>query len=111
MEKAVLRWFSGPGEAYGWRIRDINVPTVEVINFSLTQLNKQCYERSMMKISSKYFLKGVGSVVNLRPQKKYTIRPYSPGKSDSDRLRGDWEKVGQSIQKAMTKYANGNPQA
>lgn len=65
----------------------------------------------MRKRSSKYFLKGMGSVVNLRPQKNYTIKPYSPGKSDTDRLRGDWEKVGRSIQKAMTKYANDNPQA
>lgn len=64
----------------------------------------------MVKMLSKFFLKGMGSVVVLRPQKKYTIKPYSPGKSDADRLRGDWEKVGQSIQKAMTKYANDKAQ-
>ena len=60
----------------------------------------------MVKKISDKFIKGVGSVMDLYPRKSYPMRSYVPGKTDADRLRGDWENVGRSISKAMNKQAD-----
>lgn len=60
----------------------------------------------MVKKISKKFIQGMGSVIDLYPRKKYPIKSYKPGKSDADRIEGDWIKVGQSISKASSIYSN-----
>lgn len=61
----------------------------------------------MVKNISKQFIKGVGSVMDLYPRKKYPIRSYVPGQSIAERLRGDWERVGMTISKATSSHNNG----
>ena len=62
-----------------------------------------------MKIKlSKKFLKGVGSVMDIYPNKSYFVKSYVTDKTTTDRLRGDWEKVGQTILKVTRSHANGH---
>ena len=51
--------------------------------------------------SSKSFIRGVGSVMDIYPSRKYVIRSYRGKKSDSQRLAGDWHKVGKTISDVM----------
>lgn len=47
----------------------------------------------------KHFLKGVGSVVDLAPQSR--ARRFIPQDSDADRLRGDLERIGRDMARAL----------
>ncbi len=61
----------------------------------------------MVKKISRSFMKGVGSVIEISPNKKYPINSYKPGKSSSERLRKDWYNVGKSISRAISITSNG----
>ncbi len=53
------------------------------------------------------FIVGSGAALSIMPG---TISPqerlYKPPASDSDALRGDWEKIGGDIRKSMDRVAN-----
>lgn len=51
--------------------------------------------------SSKSFIRGVGSVMDIYPSKKYVIKSYRGKKTDSQRLTEDWNKVGKTISDVM----------
>ena len=51
----------------------------------------------MVNKISKKFIRGMGSVMDIYPRKSYPVRTYPSGKSAAQRLREDWERVGQSI--------------
>ncbi len=60
----------------------------------------------MVKKISRKFLKGVGSVMDIYPNKSYPINSYTPGQTTVDRLRADWVKVGKTISKAINSHSN-----
>ena len=47
----------------------------------------------------KHFLKGMGSVVDLAPQSR--AKRFIPEDSDADRLRGDLERIGHDMKRAL----------
>ncbi len=47
----------------------------------------------------KHFLKGMGSVVDLAPQSR--AKRFIPEDSDADRLRGDLERIGHDMNRAL----------
>lgn len=61
----------------------------------------------MVKKISRRFIKGVGSVMDIYPKKRYQVRSYVPGQSAYERLKGDWAMVGKAISKTITSHANG----
>jgi len=61
----------------------------------------------MVKRISKKYIKGIGSVIDIHPQKSYAIKSYLPDQTSADRLRGDWVRVGKSMSKAINVTTNG----
>ncbi len=62
----------------------------------------------MGKKISQNFIKGIGSVMDIYPEKRYLIRSYEPDKAtDADRLKGDWIKIGKAISKAAGSHNYG----
>lgn len=60
----------------------------------------------MVKKISRNFIRGVGSVLDIYPNKSYPIKTYIPGQTSTDRLRGDWVRVGQTMSKAISSHKN-----
>ncbi|MCX7112204.1 MAG: hypothetical protein NTX45_19165 [Proteobacteria bacterium] len=54
------------------------------------------------KSRTRSFLKGVGSVVDIFPSTRF--EKFIPKKTMEERMAEDWEKVGQSIYIAISKY-------
>ena len=61
----------------------------------------------MVKKITKSFIKGIGSVLDISPQKKYRVRTYLPTQSSKDRLGKDWERVGKAISSSVRLHSNG----
>ncbi len=61
----------------------------------------------MKKKISKKFIKGIGSVRDIYPNKSYPIRSYNADKTTADRLQGDWAMVGKTISKIISYHING----
>lgn len=53
------------------------------------------------------FIRGVGSVIEIHPRKKYRVPSRPSNRSDAERLSWDWFRVGRDISKAMSSYGNG----
>jgi len=60
----------------------------------------------MVEKFSNKFIKGVGSVIDIYPEKGYFIKSYLPGESTSDRIARDWVAVGQTIKKVVSTQSN-----
>lgn len=71
-------------------------------------LNLKIYSTNMMKIISRNTIRGIGSIMVMHPAKnRYVIKKRLPQMTDSECLRNDWLKVGQTLQKAITTVNNG----
>lgn len=57
----------------------------------------------MLTAGAKRFCQGAGSTLILSPalQKRSFIRRYPVRHSDAEAIHGDWEKVGQDLQRAV----------
>ncbi len=66
----------------------------------------------MRKIHTQKFINGMGSVLNLLPQKRYSdafpLTFSLVDRTPVDTIGQDWKKVGQAISKAMAGSVDGN---
>ena len=60
----------------------------------------------MVKKLSNKFIKGVGSVMDIFPYKRYSITSYIPEDRAADMLARDWATVGQTIKKAVSRQSD-----
>lgn len=61
-----------------------------------------------MKYNLKYFIKGMGSILNLAGSSSYRFywmrKDLTPQEQDTLALRGDWEAVGNDLRHAINKH-------
>jgi len=61
----------------------------------------------MVKKILRQFIKGVGSVMDIYPRKRYHLRSFVPGQSTAERLKGDWTRVGRTISESIASHTHG----
>lgn len=60
----------------------------------------------MKKKLTKSFIRGMGSVIDVMPRKKYNIKTYLPTQTSRARLGRDWERIGETISNSISIQSN-----
>ena len=60
-----------------------------------------CY---IMKPKTKNILRGIGSLIDIMPRSNF--RRYVPPRNGADRMRGHWQRAGNSLRRAVTQFQN-----